>query len=89
MQDGGHLASYNGHFDIVGKGVHDFLIALNVTSVDILHSFLTNRRNVVKISVLTLPCPFTPHFRRVRGDPHHSNLVFLKLDEISFQASHQ
>ena len=55
-------SSYNGHFYIVGKGVHDFLIALNVTSVDILHSFLTNRRNVVKISILTLPPSLQPKF---------------------------
>ena len=64
IQDGGsrHLASYNNHFDIVGKGVRDFLIAFNVNSVDILHSFLTNRRNVVKIPVLTLPPPIHPKF---------------------------
>ena len=55
IQDGGsrHLVSYNGHFEIVEKGVHDFLIVLNVTSDDILHSLLTNRRNVVKIPMFT------------------------------------
>ena len=64
IQDGysRHLASYDGHFDIVGKGVHDFLIALNVTSDDILHSLLTNRRNVVKIPIFTLPPPIHPKF---------------------------
>ena len=53
-------SSYDGHFDIVGKGVRDFLIAFNVNSVDIWHSFLTNRRNVVNISVWTLPPPIRP-----------------------------
>jgi hypothetical protein len=112
--------SKSNHFYIVGKGIHDFLIASGVllkmgegtrkfaynrwtkarrrrnillegkrcspksgegtrrvpactleyttansdhyvTFADILPSFLTNRRNVVKISVFTLPPPFRPN----------------------------
>lgn len=53
-------------------------LALNGTCVIILHRFLTNRRNLVNISVLTLQPPFIPNFSGARGYPHLSKLGFPK-----------
>ena len=53
----GKGSRYTGDVGSFRKGVPDFLIAFHCNFVDILHSFLANRRNAQKISVLSLPLP--------------------------------
>ena len=84
----GKGSRYTGDVGSFRKGVPDFLIAFHCNFVDILHSFLANRRNAQKISVLSLPLPIRSKFRVIRGDPHRPTLIFLKLDETCFPTSH-
>jgi len=58
----GKESSYNNHGYIFGKGVHKFIIPVNVNCLAIFHSFFANRRNVVKKSVLTLLPPIQANF---------------------------